>query len=99
VTFFNANSSQACQLIRPTSYHRAQEAPSHAFSPSLAALRVSGGLLEFLRDADHQTLEEAFDEAVRRVTSYLNKSQQTIRRRRHLYVCSCCGMSIESWPK
>ena len=34
---------------------------------SLGALRVSGGLRAFLCDADHQTLEEAFDEAVRRV--------------------------------
>jgi len=34
---------------------------------SLGALRVSGGLLDFLCAADHQTLEEAFDEAVRRV--------------------------------
>jgi len=73
MAFFSANSSQACQLIRAISYHRAQEAPSHAFALPLGALRMSGGLLEFLRDADHQTLEEAFDEAVRRVTSYLEK--------------------------
>jgi hypothetical protein len=73
VAFFNANSSQACPLIRATSYHRAQEAPSHAFALSPGVLRVSGGLLEFLKNADHQTLEGAFDEAVRRVTSYLKK--------------------------
>lgn len=35
---------------------------------SLGALRVSGDLLDFPCDADHQTLEEAFDEAVRKVT-------------------------------
>jgi hypothetical protein len=35
---------------------------------SLGALRVSGGLLDSLCDADHQTLEEAFDEAGRKVT-------------------------------
>lgn len=68
MAFFDANSSQAFHLIRATSYHRAQEAPSHAFALSLGALRVSGGLLEFLRNADHQTFEEVFDEAVRGVT-------------------------------
>jgi len=35
---------------------------------------VSGGLLEFLWDADHQTLGEVLDEAERRVTSYLDKT-------------------------
>jgi hypothetical protein len=35
---------------------------------------VSGGLLEFTWEADHQTLGEALDEAARRVTSYLGKT-------------------------
>jgi hypothetical protein len=40
----------------------------------LGALRGSGGLLEFLWNADHQTLTEGrFHEALRRVTPYLEK--------------------------
>ena len=66
MTFFNANSSQASQWIRATPFPRVQEVPSHTLALPLGALRLSGGLLEFLWDADHQTLEEAFDEAVRR---------------------------------
>jgi hypothetical protein len=34
---------------------------------------VSGGLLEFLWNADHQTLGEMLDEAARRITSYLRQ--------------------------
>ena len=71
---FNANSSQADQWIRATApfalkKHRRTRLPS-----PLGALRVSGGLLEFLWDADHQTLGEVLDEAARRVTSYLDKT-------------------------
>lgn len=68
VAFFNANSSQAGHLIQATRSYRVQESPSPTFALSLGALRVSGGLLEFLWDADHQTLEGASDTAVRMVT-------------------------------
>jgi len=71
VAFLNANSTQTCQSIRATPSPRVQEALSHTFALSLGALRESGGLLEFLWDADRQTLEEAFDEALRRVAPYL----------------------------
>ena len=37
-----------------------------------------------------------FDETVRRRSLYISPN---LGRRRHLYVCSCCGMPIESWPK
>jgi len=70
--FFNAKSPQAGQRIHsPTS--RSSSAVAHASSPPSGALRVSGGLLEFLRDADHQTFGEALDEAASTVTSYLDK--------------------------
>ncbi len=56
---------------------------------------MSGGLLDFLWDADHQTLEEAFDGAVRRERHIFKNYWKG----RHFYVCSRCGISIESWPK
>jgi hypothetical protein len=56
VTFFNAKSSQTGQWIQAP--HRVQEARSHTLALPLGALRGSGGLLEFLWDADHQTLGE-----------------------------------------
>jgi len=34
---------------------------------------MSGGLLEFVWDADHQTLKEALDEAVSTALPYLGK--------------------------
>jgi hypothetical protein len=49
VAFFNANSSQACPLIRATSYHRAQEAPSHAFALSRGCFECLVVCLNFLR--------------------------------------------------
>src|ERR1700693_3867908 len=67
VAFFNSKSPLVGQWIRrPPSGSRSTIA--HACPPPLGALRGSGGLLEFFWDADHQTLEEAFDEPVRRVT-------------------------------
>jgi ActR/RegA family two-component response regulator len=39
---------------------------------------VSGGLLEFLWDADHQTFGEELDEAARRGTSYLDKTTHEV---------------------
>jgi len=58
VTFCNANSSQAGQWIQaPIAFKKAL---SHTLALPLGWLRGSGGLLKFLWDADHQTLQEAF---------------------------------------
>jgi hypothetical protein len=48
---------------------RVQEILSHTLALALGALRASGGLLEFRWNADHQTLEDAFDEEVVRHVS------------------------------
>ena len=64
---------EARPLIQATPRHRVEEALSHIFAFSLGALRVSGGLLEFVWDTDHQTLKEALDEAVSRALPYLGK--------------------------
>jgi hypothetical protein len=45
---------------------RSRSTVAHVDPSPLGALHLSGGLLEFPWDADHQTLEEAFDEAVGR---------------------------------
>jgi hypothetical protein len=47
---------------------RSRSTVTHVAFPRGSASNVPGGLLEFLWDADHQTLEEAFDKAVRSVT-------------------------------
>jgi hypothetical protein len=62
---------EASPSIQATPCHRIEEALSHIFAFSLGTLRVSGGLLEFAWDADHQTLKEALDEAVSRTLPYL----------------------------
>jgi hypothetical protein len=64
---------EARPLIRATPCHRIEGALSHIFAFSLGALRMSGGLLEFVWDADHQTLKEALDEAVSTALPYLGK--------------------------
>jgi hypothetical protein len=92
VTFFNAKSSQAGHWIR--AYSVAFKKHSRTCLPSLlGALRGSGGLLEFLWDADHQTLEE---DVSTNQCAELHISTNYKERRRHLYVCSHCGMPIES---
>jgi hypothetical protein len=71
LTFLYANSSQVGQWIRAPSSARVQEAPTHTLALPLEALHLPGGLLEFFRDADHQTWRGHFDDAVRR--AYLEK--------------------------
>jgi hypothetical protein len=59
VTFFSANSSSQASVDSgdvPIAFKKHR----HHTLDLLGALRVSGGLLEFLWNADHQTLEEAF---------------------------------------
>jgi quinol monooxygenase YgiN len=60
-------------LFQETPCQRVEETLSHICAFSLGALRVSGGLLEFVWDTDHQTLKEALDEAVSRALPYLGK--------------------------
>ena len=50
LTFLSANSSRTGSALSA----RVRGAPSHTLA--LGALRVSGGLLEFLSDVDHQAL-------------------------------------------
>jgi hypothetical protein len=70
VALSNVNSSQENQLLPAPRPARIQEPPSQTPALPLGASQLSGGLLEFLWDTDHQTLEEALSEAVRKVTPY-----------------------------
>jgi hypothetical protein len=73
VTFCNANSSQTCQWLQLPNYPLVfRRTVTHVAHPlgSHESLVVR---FEVLWDADRQTLEAAFDEAVCRVASYLNE--------------------------
>jgi hypothetical protein len=48
VAFFDANSSQACQLMRAKSYHRDQDAQSRASVPSRGRFECLVVCLNFL---------------------------------------------------
>jgi hypothetical protein len=97
LTFFNAKSSQAGQWIQAAP-HRVQETRSHALAlPPGSASRVwwSAGISLVMQIT--RRWKRRFHETLRRVTSYFG--QLFGRRRKHLYICSRCGMPIESWPK
>ncbi len=65
------NSSPAFQPIRAIPFPRVHVTLSHTHLLPPRALRVSGGLPKFLREADRWTFGEAFNDEGRKVTLYL----------------------------
>lgn len=83
--------------VDPGAPHRVQEALSHTLAlPLWRASRVwwSAGISLVMQITTRW--KRRFDGAVDRASPYIEK---LLGRRRHLYICSRCGMPIESWPK
>jgi len=72
MALFDANSSQAFQAIRVTPSPRVQGVLSDRQAVPAGSLRASGGLLEFPPEADCRMFEGVLDDAVGKVTPYLD---------------------------